>query len=69
MKCFCNELSYDCSECEDISSFKKLNIIQKIKIRSYHDHILNKETDRKEFKELTKFMLENDLDTSLVRFL
>lgn len=58
MKCWCDEIEYNCDDCEKRQAWGSLSDIQKVKLIRY--------VKNPEDKNLTKWTIENGLCVSVV---
>ena len=68
MKCACTE-NYICTDCEEARAFRRLSVMDKVKLTQYKKYLNETKTPDREMFILMDYLLERDIDSSLARLL
>jgi hypothetical protein len=69
MKCKLCSPTYSCEECSDKRDFKRLSPYNKVKLMQYKPYLDDKKKPDKEMFELMNYFMDNNIETSIARFL
>lgn len=66
MNCWCNEIDYDCNNCEKIKNWKKIKEYDRMKLVSYMRKLNRPTTDNGELYNLFEYINNRGLCISMI---